>query len=130
MERVRQLTKVDELLEQERVVTLSMSNRAGVLGVLLHSTFNHELDNRYKATEQQRAQLAHLAAKENAKQAAQMIAAKQAKVVANQQAVAKQSGTTVGQNVVVNVVQNQQQTHHVQQQQHYERSEYYVDWKF
>ena len=41
MERVKQWMKVDELLEQERQVRASMSNRAGVLGLLLHSTFNH-----------------------------------------------------------------------------------------
>merc|ERR1711860_93371 len=42
MERVRQWMKVDELIEQERVVKTSMSSRAGVLALLLHSTFNHE----------------------------------------------------------------------------------------
>ena len=46
--------KVDELLEQERQVKASMSSRAGVLGLMLHSTFNHELDARRQA--QQRAQ--------------------------------------------------------------------------
>ena len=40
--------KVDELIEQERMVRSSMSNRAGVLGLLLHSTFNHELEERFK----------------------------------------------------------------------------------
>jgi len=46
MERVKQWMKVDELLEQERQVRASMSNRAGVLGLLLHSTFNHEMEDR------------------------------------------------------------------------------------
>ena len=69
MERVRQWMKVDELLEQERVVKAAMSNRAGVLGLLLHSTFNHELDDRYKAA--QEAQRAKIAAQAKAKQAAQ-----------------------------------------------------------
>ena len=48
MERVKQWMKVDELIEQERMVRSSMSNRAGVLGLLLHSTFNHELEERFK----------------------------------------------------------------------------------
>ena len=88
MERVRQWMKVDELLEQERAVKASMSSRAGVLGLLLHSTFNHELDDRFKAAQQlaeaQRAQLVQA----KAKQAAQMMAAK---VAAKQQAVANVS---------------------------------------
>ena len=36
MERVKEWMKVDELIEQERQVRTSMSNRAGVLGLLLH----------------------------------------------------------------------------------------------
>jgi hypothetical protein len=35
--------KVDELIEQERQVKASMSSRAGVLALLLHSTINHEV---------------------------------------------------------------------------------------
>merc|ERR1712203_1206038 len=70
MERVRNWMKVDELIEQERIVKAAMSNRAGVLGLLLHSTFNHELDDRYKAA--QEAQRAKIAAQAKAKQAAQM----------------------------------------------------------
>ena len=69
MERVRQWMKVDELIEQERVVRAAMLNRAGVLGLLLHSTFNHELDDRYKE-----AQRAKVVAQAKAKQAAQMMA--------------------------------------------------------
>ena len=48
MERVKQWMKVDELLEQERQVRASMSNRAGVLGLLLHSSFNHEMEERLR----------------------------------------------------------------------------------
>ena len=82
MERVRQWMKVDELLEQERAVKASMSSRAGVLGLLLHSTFNHELDDRFKAAQQLAdAQRAQLAAQTKAKQAAQLITANQAKLV-------------------------------------------------
>ena len=90
MERVRNWMKVDELLEQERAVKASMSNRAGVLGLLLHSTFNHELDDRFKAAQQlAEAQRAQLAAQSKAKEAAQMVAAQQAKVAAKQQAISK-----------------------------------------
>lgn len=49
MQRVQQWVKMDELIEQEKAVKKSMLNRKGVLGLLLHSTFNHELDNRFKA---------------------------------------------------------------------------------
>lgn len=38
--------KLDELMEQERQVRSAMSNRGGVMGLLLHSTFDHELRNR------------------------------------------------------------------------------------
>jgi COMPASS component SPP1 len=43
LERVRQWLKMDELIEQERQIRLAMSSRAGVLGLMLHSTYDHEL---------------------------------------------------------------------------------------
>lgn len=43
LERVRQWLKVDELMEQERQIRTAMASRAGVLGLMLHSTYNHEL---------------------------------------------------------------------------------------
>lgn len=53
MERVRQWLKLDELLEQERQIRLRMANRAGVLALMLHSTYNHEvMDNMKKAEKQ------------------------------------------------------------------------------
>jgi len=56
MDRVRQWLKIDELFEQEIQEKEIMSRRAGVLGLMLHSTFNHALlDERYKA--QRREQL-------------------------------------------------------------------------
>uniref|UniRef100_A0A146M154 CXXC-type zinc finger protein 1 n=1 Tax=Lygus hesperus TaxID=30085 RepID=A0A146M154_LYGHE len=42
MERVRQWLKIDELLEQERQVKQKMSQRAGVLALMLHSTYDHD----------------------------------------------------------------------------------------
>lgn len=53
MERVRQWLKLDELVEQERSIRLAMASRAGVLGLMLHSTYNHEVMERItnKATE-------------------------------------------------------------------------------
>ncbi|XP_073976094.1 CXXC-type zinc finger protein 1-like isoform X2 [Rhodnius prolixus] len=42
MERVRQWLKIDELLEQERQIRAIMSSRAGVVALMLHSTFDHE----------------------------------------------------------------------------------------
>eukprot|EP00095_Tigriopus_kingsejongensis_P009703 maker-scaffold1466_size39939-snap-gene-0.7 protein:Tk09703 transcript:maker-scaffold1466_size39939-snap-gene-0.7-mRNA-1 annotation:"phd finger and cxxc domain-containing protein cg17446-like" len=49
MDRVKMWMKVDELLEQERQVKSAMASRAGVIGLMLHSTFNHELDGRWQA---------------------------------------------------------------------------------
>lgn len=34
--------KIEELLEQERLIRQAISNRAGVLGLLLHQTVDHE----------------------------------------------------------------------------------------
>lgn len=41
LERVRQWLKMDELMDQERQIRLWMASRAGVLGLMLHSTYNH-----------------------------------------------------------------------------------------
>lgn len=43
LERVRQWLKMDELMDQERQVRTAMASRAGVLGLMLHSTYNHEI---------------------------------------------------------------------------------------
>ncbi|XP_065581204.1 CXXC-type zinc finger protein 1-like isoform X2 [Artemia franciscana] len=43
MERVRQWLKIDDLFEKERQVRQAMASRAGVLSLLLHSTYNHAL---------------------------------------------------------------------------------------
>lgn len=43
LERVRQWLKMDELVEQERQIRQAMASRAGVLGLMLHSTYNHEI---------------------------------------------------------------------------------------
>ncbi|KRT78243.1 PHD finger motif containing protein, partial [Oryctes borbonicus] len=43
LERVRQWLKMDELLEKERQIRQSMASRAGVLALMLHSTYNHEV---------------------------------------------------------------------------------------
>ncbi|XP_060533176.1 CXXC-type zinc finger protein 1 [Cylas formicarius] len=54
LERVRQWLRMDELLEKERQIRTSMANRAGVLALMLHSTYNHELMERItKAQDQQ-----------------------------------------------------------------------------
>ncbi|XP_021961175.1 CXXC-type zinc finger protein 1 isoform X2 [Folsomia candida] len=53
MERVRNWLKLDELLEQERQIRLAMSNRGGVMGLLLHSTFDHDLRNRIQTQMQE-----------------------------------------------------------------------------
>ncbi|XP_017776789.1 PREDICTED: CXXC-type zinc finger protein 1 [Nicrophorus vespilloides] len=43
LERVRQWLKMDELLEKERQIRQAMASRAGVLALMLHSTYNHEV---------------------------------------------------------------------------------------
>lgn len=52
--------KLDDLLEQERQVRQSMTNRAGVLGLMLHSAYDHTLASRFeqqlKLQQQQRQQ--------------------------------------------------------------------------
>ena len=47
-ERVRQWLKMDELLEEERVIRLAMSNRAGVLALMMNSTYDHDVMDRVK----------------------------------------------------------------------------------
>lgn len=41
MERVREWLRLDDLFEQERSIRTAMANRAGVLGLMLHSTVDH-----------------------------------------------------------------------------------------
>ncbi|VVC28678.1 Zinc finger, PHD-type,Zinc finger, FYVE/PHD-type,CpG binding protein, C-terminal,Zinc finger [Cinara cedri] len=43
MERVRQWLKLDELVEKERQIRNRMSTRGGVLALMLHSTYNHDM---------------------------------------------------------------------------------------
>lgn len=43
LERVRQWLKMDELMEQERQIRTALASRAGVLSLMLHSTYNHEV---------------------------------------------------------------------------------------
>nr|KAG5700836.1 hypothetical protein BaRGS_024222 [Batillaria attramentaria] len=42
LERLRQWMKLDELFEQERNIRMAMSNRMGVLGLMLHQTVDHD----------------------------------------------------------------------------------------
>uniref|UniRef100_T1IQM7 CXXC-type zinc finger protein 1 n=1 Tax=Strigamia maritima TaxID=126957 RepID=T1IQM7_STRMM len=41
MERVREWLRLDDLFEQERNIRTAMANRAGVLGLMLHSSVDH-----------------------------------------------------------------------------------------
>ncbi|ALC48568.1 Cfp1 [Drosophila busckii] len=43
LERVRQWLKMDDLVEQERQLRQQLSSRANLLGLMLHSTYNHEV---------------------------------------------------------------------------------------
>lgn len=42
--------KLDDLFEQERTIRTSMSNRAGVIGLMLHQTIDHDPRNPVKRT--------------------------------------------------------------------------------
>lgn len=55
MERVRQWLKIDELIEQERQLRQSMASRAGVLALMLHSTYNHEVMEQLTAAQDKEA---------------------------------------------------------------------------
>ncbi|KAH8408939.1 hypothetical protein KR009_004077, partial [Drosophila setifemur] len=43
LERVRQWLKMDDLMEQERMFRQQLTSRANLLGLMLHSTYNHEV---------------------------------------------------------------------------------------
>lgn len=43
LERVRQWLKTDELIEQERQIKQAMSSRSGLMGLLLNTTFDHQI---------------------------------------------------------------------------------------
>lgn len=53
LERVRHWLKLEELLEKERQIRTSMVSRAGVLALMLHSTYNHELMEQITAAQDQ-----------------------------------------------------------------------------
>lgn len=46
LERVRQWLKMDELMDQERQVRTAMKSRANVLGLMLHSVYDHTIMER------------------------------------------------------------------------------------
>lgn len=46
LERVRQWLKMDELIDQERQVRTALASRANVLGLMLHSVYDHPLMER------------------------------------------------------------------------------------
>jgi len=56
LDRVRQWVKLDELMEQERSEKELLSRRAGVLNLMLHSTFNHELMEKMMAESKSKVQ--------------------------------------------------------------------------
>ena len=53
LQRIRQWLKIDEIFEEERKIKTAMSNRAGVISLLLHHTTAHDancVDMRTKPT--------------------------------------------------------------------------------
>ncbi|XP_005105514.1 CXXC-type zinc finger protein 1 isoform X2 [Aplysia californica] len=50
MQRLRQWMKLDDLFEQERNIRMAMSNRMGVLGLMLHQTVDHDPTTPMKTT--------------------------------------------------------------------------------
>jgi hypothetical protein len=81
LERVRQWLKMDELLEQERQVRASLVSRAGVLGLMLHSTYNHDIMEKLCTTQQQQA----AAAQQRQQQQQQQLLQQQQAAAAQQQ---------------------------------------------
>lgn len=53
LERVRQWLRMDELLEKERQIRNSMASRSGVLALMLHSTYNHDVMEQITKASQQ-----------------------------------------------------------------------------
>lgn len=51
-ERVRQWLKMDELIEQERQIKQTMASRSGLMGLLLHSTYDHKVMERMARLQQ------------------------------------------------------------------------------
>ncbi|XP_067928352.1 CXXC-type zinc finger protein 1-like [Watersipora subatra] len=49
-DKVRQWMKIDELLERERNTRMAMTNRAGLMSLLLHQTVDHEAFERMQAS--------------------------------------------------------------------------------
>lgn len=45
--------RLDELFEKERSIRMSMANRAGVLGLMLHQTIDHDPLTSMQTTDQQ-----------------------------------------------------------------------------
>lgn len=56
MERVRQWLKIDELVEQERQIRNNMMTRAGVLALMLHATYDHEIAEQMSQRQAQEAE--------------------------------------------------------------------------
>lgn len=54
--------KIDELIEQERQIRQRMSDRAGVLALMLHSTYNHEIMDQMNSAQAAAAAAAMLSA--------------------------------------------------------------------
>lgn len=46
LERLRQWLKMDDLTDQEQKVRTAMASRAGALGLMMHSTYNHDIMER------------------------------------------------------------------------------------
>lgn len=46
LERVREYLKLDELIDQEKQIRSALTSRATVLGLMLHSTYNHDVMER------------------------------------------------------------------------------------
>lgn len=49
--------RADELIEQERQLRHKLANRSGVLALMLHSTYNHEVMEQMTAQQAQQQQL-------------------------------------------------------------------------
>nr|XP_017034951.1 CXXC-type zinc finger protein 1-like isoform X2 [Drosophila kikkawai] len=107
LERVRQWLKMDDLMEQERMLRQQLTSRANLLGLMLHSTYNHEVMDELVRKQQE-----HLAEFEKQKRRRQQLQANQKLMQEKQQQFQQQPP-----------LQQQQQQLQQQQQQLYKQQQ-------
>ncbi|XP_017099623.2 CXXC-type zinc finger protein 1 [Drosophila bipectinata] len=112
LERVRQWLKMDDLMEQERTLRQQLTSRANLLGLMLHSTYNHEVMDELVRKQQE-----HLAEFEKQKRRQQHQQQLQAQQAAFQEKQKQQQQQPLSQKQQPQQKSNQQQQQPQQQKQ-------------